>query len=65
MLRLSRGMRALNAQLLQLWRCRSGATAIEYGLIASLIVVVCLAAIQAIGANTAAMWEVIRAAIAN
>ncbi|HUH83010.1 MAG TPA: Flp family type IVb pilin [Stellaceae bacterium] len=37
------------AALSRLMRDESGATAIEYGLIAALIIVICIAAIQVIG----------------
>ena len=41
----------------------SGATAIEYGLIAALIAVVCIAAMQLIGTNLKAKFEAIAAAL--
>ena len=65
MLKPSRGVTAMIEELLRLWRCRSGATAIEYGMIASMIVVLCLGAIQAIGTGTSAMWDTVRTAIVN
>jgi pilus assembly protein Flp/PilA len=42
-----------------------GATAIEYGLIASLIVIVIIAAIQMVGDATTTMYGVISAAVAS
>ncbi len=42
----------------------SGATAIEYGLIAAGIAVVIIAAVQALGANTATMLQTVADAIA-
>jgi pilus assembly protein Flp/PilA len=41
----------------------SGATAIEYGLICSLIVLVILAAMQAVAGGTTAMYDLIVASI--
>lgn len=41
----------------------SGATAIEYGLICSLIVVVILASIQAVASGTTAMYNLLVAAM--
>ena len=43
----------------------SGATAIEYGLIAALIFLVILASVTALGAEAATMYETIRTAIAS
>jgi pilus assembly protein Flp/PilA len=42
---------------------KSGATAVEYGLIASLIVLVVLAGMQAVGGGTTAMYGVITTAM--
>jgi pilus assembly protein Flp/PilA len=41
----------------------SGATAIEYGLIAALIAVVCISAMQLIGTNLKAKFDTIAAAL--
>jgi pilus assembly protein Flp/PilA len=41
----------------------SGATAIEYGLIASLIVLVILAAVTAVATDTTAMYDLLAAAM--
>lgn len=41
----------------------SGATAIEYGLICSLIVLAVLAAIQAVAGGTTAMYDLLAAAM--
>lgn len=41
----------------------SGATAIEYGLIAALIAVVCIVAWQSIGTNLLAQFNAVNAAI--
>jgi pilus assembly protein Flp/PilA len=40
-------------------RCEKGATAVEYGLIASLIVVAMLTAIGSVATSTSAMWNTI------
>jgi len=42
-----------------------GATAIEYGLIVSLIVLIVLAGMQAVGSATIAMYNVITAAMSG
>ena len=52
MQRMSRIVRAFAAD-------RSGATAIEYGLIASLIVLAILASVQAVASGTTAMYDLI------
>lgn len=39
-----------------LWRDRRGVTALEYGLIACLIIVAAMGALTAFGANATAMW---------
>ena len=43
--------------LRRIFRDESGATAIEYGLIASLVVVVILAMVVAVGGENGALWE--------
>jgi pilus assembly protein Flp/PilA len=40
-------------------RSESGATAIEYGLIAALMVLVMIPALQALGGNTNGMWTLV------
>lgn len=40
--------------------CKHGATAIEYGLIASLVVVACMAAIGGFGNNVGGMWNYVQ-----
>jgi pilus assembly protein Flp/PilA len=40
-------------------RCEKGATAVEYGLIASLIVVAMLTAIGSVATSTSEMWNTI------
>jgi pilus assembly protein Flp/PilA len=41
----------------RLWRSERGATAIEYGLIAALIVVAIITSIGSIGETVSAMWN--------
>ncbi len=41
----------------RLWRSERGATAIEYGLIAALIVVAIMTSIGSIGETVSAMWN--------
>ena len=57
-MRLRRIMRSFAAN-------ESGATAIEYGLICSLIVLVILAAVAAVAADTTAMYDVLAAAMSG
>jgi pilus assembly protein Flp/PilA len=45
------------ARLRKIIRCNSGATAIEYALIASLISIACIGAMQNLGAKTDAMFN--------
>jgi pilus assembly protein Flp/PilA len=45
--------------LVRFAKCESGATAIEYGLIAALIAVVCITAWQAIGTSLLAQFNTI------
>ncbi len=42
---------------------RNGATALEYGLIASLVVIILLIGLTAVGNNTVTMWETVDTAI--
>ena len=56
-------MRVVSQVLRSFAANESGATAIEYGLICSLIVLVILAAVQAVAGNTTAMYDVIAAAM--
>ena len=46
-------------------RDHSGATAIEYGLIAALVFLVILASVTAFGAKTGTMYEAIKTAIVS
>ena len=43
--------------LCQLARSRRGATAVEYGLILSLVVLTMLAALQGLASTTSGMWD--------
>ncbi len=51
------------AALSRLMRDKSGATAVEYGLIAALIIVICIAAIQVIGTQLNTTFGSIGAAL--
>lgn len=55
-------MRSLFAGLL---RDERGGTAIEYGLIASLVVVVLLTGLTAVGTNADAMWAALSTALVS
>lgn len=48
-----------------LWHDDSGVTAIEYALIASLIVIVILTAVAALGTTLHALWDRIAGCVAN
>lgn len=56
-------MSAMTRFLMTFAAARGGATAIEYGLIAALIVVVIIAAMQQVGNNTMTMYNAISSAI--
>ncbi|MBP7952223.1 MAG: Flp family type IVb pilin [Sphingorhabdus sp.] len=45
--------------------CQKGATAVEYGLIAGLIVVVLIAALSNVAFNTADMWNTVANDVLN
>ena len=47
---------AFRSGALVFWRCRAGGSAIEYGLIVSLIVIGIIVATNSIGASTSAMY---------
>ena len=49
----------------RLWRDRSGATSIEYGLIGALIFLVILTAANMVGSNTVDMWNTLSGAIVS
>ena len=43
----------------------SGATAVEYGLIASLIVIAAIGGFQAVGSENSSGWDAVRTAVEN
>ena len=49
-------MIAIRAYFRTLRACRRGATAIEYGLIAALIVIAMMAGMQSLGGGVGGMW---------
>ena len=57
-------MIAIRTKLRMLGACRRGATAIEYGLIAALIVVALIASLGQLGGGANGMWTNIQAAVA-
>ena len=56
-------MRVVSRVLRSFAANESGATAIEYGLICSLILLAVLAAIQAVAGGTTAMYDILAAAM--
>ena len=40
-------------------RCDRGATAVEYGLIVSLVVIACIVAFQGLAGETNALWDTV------
>ena len=56
-------MRVVSRVLRSFAANESGATAIEYGLICSLIVLAILAAVQAVAGGTTAMYDLLAAAM--
>ena len=56
-------MDAIRRNMRMLAACERGATAIEYGLIAALIVVVMVAALQQLGGGSNGMWTKISSAV--
>ncbi|MET0249215.1 MAG: Flp family type IVb pilin [Sphingobium sp.] len=57
-----RGLKAYLARL-ALWRCERGATAIEYGLILSLVVLAILATLSSFASKTTGMWNNVAAEV--
>lgn len=51
-----RGLKAYFARL-ALWRCERAATAIEYGLILSLVVLAIISALSSFAGKTTGMWN--------
>ena len=58
-------MKAVRRMLRMLVTDERGATAIEYGLIAALIVVAMVAALGSLGGGTLGMWTKINSAVQN
>ena len=56
-------MTAIRTNLRMLRACKRGATAIEYGLIAALIVVAMIGALSALGGGAGGMWTKIKDAV--
>jgi pilus assembly protein Flp/PilA len=56
---------AIRKLLRMLGANQRGATAIEYGLIAALIIIAMMGGLQAMGGGTNGMWGKIRAAVEN
>jgi pilus assembly protein Flp/PilA len=56
---------AMLRRLCAIGRDSRGATAVEYGLIVSLIFVAIVASVQALGGRTASMWGEIATAVLN
>jgi pilus assembly protein Flp/PilA len=46
-------------------KCQSGATAIEYGLIASLIVIAMMAALGSVASTSTGMWDSVSNKVVN
>lgn len=51
--------------LKRLARCGRGATAIEYGLIASLVVIACIGALQVFAGESSDMWGTVETKVAE
>jgi pilus assembly protein Flp/PilA len=56
---------AIRTTLRKLLRSEQGATAIEYGLIVSLLAVACIGAFQALGGGSDGMWTKISNEVTN
>lgn len=56
-------MTAILLNLRSLAACRRGATAIEYGLIAALIVIAMMGALSTLGGGAGGMWTKIKDAV--
>jgi pilus assembly protein Flp/PilA len=59
------GVIAIRRTLRRLLTDQTGATAIEYGLIASLIIVAMMGGLQALGGGAGGMWSKINNAVQN
>lgn len=49
-------MTAVRSKMRMLFACRRGATAIEYGLIAALIIITMLTGLRTLGGGAGGMW---------
>ena len=58
-------MKAIRMNLRRLRRDKRGATAIEYGLIAALIVIAMMGGLAALGGGAGGMWTKINNAVQN
>ena len=58
-------MLAIRSKFRSLRGCKKGATAIEYGLIAALIVVAMVSALSQMGGGSNGMWTKIKDAVMN
>ena len=58
-------MSAIRQYLLMLLASQRGATAIEYGLIAALIVIAMMGALSSLGGGVGGMWGNLGATVAN
>ena len=58
-------MSAIRTILRRLFRDNKGATAIEYGLIASLIIIGMMSGLKALGGGAGGMWTKVNAEVQN
>ena len=58
-------MLAVRIKLRVLLACQKGATAIEYGLIAALIVIAMIGALSQLGGGAGGMWTRVKDAVVN
>ena len=58
-------MKAIRRMLCKLLTDKSGATAIEYGLIAALIIIAMMGGLSALGGGSGGMWSELANKVAN
>ncbi|MEO5972975.1 MAG: Flp family type IVb pilin [Sphingomicrobium sp.] len=58
-------MSAIRTMLRRLFRDKRGATAIEYGLIASLIIIGMMGGLKALGGGAGGMWTKVNSEVQN
>ncbi len=58
-------MSAIRTMLRRLFRDKRGATAIEYGLIASLIIIGMMSGLKALGGGAGGMWTKVNTEVQN